>query len=88
MGIVYGRIPVYALSDRDVVVLGNYMLTHYGSVDTAITEQQVAEERRGGPSSLPPALARGGHGSHRGRRVLGHCLSHRPATKEFQQIMT
>jgi mono/diheme cytochrome c family protein len=49
-----------ALSDRDIVVLGNYVLTHYGSADTTITEQQVAEERRGGPSSPLLALARGG----------------------------
>jgi mono/diheme cytochrome c family protein len=48
------------LSDRDIVVLGNYVLAHYGSADTAITEQQVAEERRGGPSSPLLALARGG----------------------------
>jgi hypothetical protein len=41
-------------------VLGNYVLTHYGSVDTTITEQQVAEERRGGPSSPLLALVRGG----------------------------
>jgi hypothetical protein len=49
-----------ALSDRDIVVLGNYVLTHYGSADTTITEQQVAEARRGGPSSPLLALARGG----------------------------
>jgi fructose 5-dehydrogenase cytochrome subunit len=48
------------LRDRDIVVLGNYVLTHYGSADTAITEQQVAEARRGGPSSPLLALARGG----------------------------
>jgi mono/diheme cytochrome c family protein len=48
------------LSDRDIVALGNYVLTHYGSVDTTITEQQVAEVRRGGPSSPLLALARAG----------------------------
>jgi mono/diheme cytochrome c family protein len=48
------------LSDRDVVVLGNYVLAHYGSGDTTITEPQVAEERRGGPSSPLLALARAG----------------------------
>jgi fructose 5-dehydrogenase cytochrome subunit len=48
-----------ALSDRDIVVLGNYVLTHYGLGDTTITEQQVAEARRGGPSSPLLALARG-----------------------------
>jgi mono/diheme cytochrome c family protein len=49
-----------ALSDRDIVALGNYVLTHYGSADTTITEQQIAETRRGGPSSPLLALARGG----------------------------
>jgi mono/diheme cytochrome c family protein len=49
-----------ALSDRNIVALGNYVLTHYGSADTTITEQQVAETRRGGPSSPLLALARGG----------------------------
>jgi mono/diheme cytochrome c family protein len=48
------------LSDRDIVTLGNYVLTRYGSADTTITEQQVVEERRGGPSSPLLALARGG----------------------------
>jgi mono/diheme cytochrome c family protein len=46
------------LSDRDIVVLGNYVLTHYGSAGTTITEPEVAEERRGGPSSPLLALAR------------------------------
>ena len=48
------------LSDRNIAVLGNYVLTHYGSGDTTITEQQVAEARRGGPASPLVALARGG----------------------------
>ena len=48
------------LSNRDIVVLGNYVLAHYGSADTTITEQQVAEARLGGPSSPLLALARGG----------------------------
>ena len=48
------------LSDRNIVSLGNYVLTRYGAVDTTITEQQVAEARRGGPSSPLLALARGG----------------------------
>ncbi|HTV29606.1 MAG TPA: cytochrome c [Xanthobacteraceae bacterium] len=39
------------LSDRDISVLGNYVLIHYGRPGTAITERQVAEARRGGPSS-------------------------------------
>ena len=49
-----------ALSDRNIVALGNYVLAHYGSTDTTITEQQVAEERRGGPSSALLGLARAG----------------------------
>jgi mono/diheme cytochrome c family protein len=49
-----------ALSDRNIVALGNYVLTRYGAADTTITEQQVAEARRGGPSSLLLAFARGG----------------------------
>jgi mono/diheme cytochrome c family protein len=48
------------LSDRNIAVLGTYVLTHYGAGDTTITEQQVAEVRRGGPSSLLLPLARWG----------------------------
>ena len=48
------------LSDHDIAVLGNYVLTRYRSADTSITEPQVAEERRGGPSSPLIALARDG----------------------------
>ena len=48
------------LSDRDITVLGNYVLTHYGSAGTIITEKQVAEARQGGPGSLLPVLVRGG----------------------------
>jgi fructose 5-dehydrogenase cytochrome subunit len=48
------------LSDRDIAVLGAYLLTQYGAGDTSITEQQVSEARRGGPSSLLLPLARGG----------------------------
>jgi len=47
------------LSDRDIAVLGTYVLTHYGPGDTSITEQQVNEVRRGGPSSPLLPLARG-----------------------------
>ena len=47
------------LSDRNIVALGNYVLTRYGAADTTITEQQVAEERGGGPSSPLLALIRG-----------------------------
>ena len=54
------RTDANALRDRDITALGNYVLTHYGSANTTITEQQVAEVRRGGPSSPLLALARGG----------------------------
>ena len=48
------------LSDRDIAKLGTYVLAHYGPGDTIITEQQVSEVRRGGPSSPLLPLARGG----------------------------
>lgn len=48
------------LNDRNIAAIGNYVLTHYGSIDTPITEQQIAEVRQGGPSSPLLALARGG----------------------------
>ena len=48
------------LSDRDIAVLGTYVLTHYGAGDITISEQQVSEVRRGGPSSLLLPLARWG----------------------------
>jgi mono/diheme cytochrome c family protein len=48
------------LSNRDITVLGNYVLAHYGQAGTTITEQQVAEVRAGGPSSPLLALARVG----------------------------
>jgi mono/diheme cytochrome c family protein len=48
------------LGDRDIAALGNYVLAHYGSGSTTITESQVADVRRGGPSSPLLALARAG----------------------------
>jgi mono/diheme cytochrome c family protein len=48
------------LSDRDIVVLGNYVLAQFGPGNTTITEQQVAEIRRGGPSSPLLGFARWG----------------------------
>jgi fructose 5-dehydrogenase cytochrome subunit len=48
------------LGDRDIAVLASYVLTHYGPGDTAVTEQEVSEVRRGGPSSDLLVLARGG----------------------------
>ena len=51
------------LSNRDIAVLGNYVLTRYGSANTTITEAEVAEVRRGGPISPLLMLARGGMAS-------------------------
>jgi mono/diheme cytochrome c family protein len=48
------------LNDRDIAVLASYVLTHYGPGDAAVTEQEVSEVRRGGPSSSLLVLARGG----------------------------
>ena len=48
------------LSDRNIAKLGNYVLTRYGSATTTITDAEVAEVRRGGPSSPLLMLARGG----------------------------
>lgn len=63
-----------ALSDRNIASLGNYVLTHYGSANTTITEQQVAEVRRGGPSSPLLALTRGGMAVAAGIVFLGAAL--------------
>jgi len=46
------------LSDRDIAVLGTYVLTHYGPGDTSITDRDVSETRRGGPSSPLLTFAR------------------------------
>ncbi|MEH2491511.1 c-type cytochrome [Bradyrhizobium sp. AZCC 2230] len=59
------------LSNRDIAVLGTYVLTHYGAGDTTITEQQVSEARRGGPSSPLLPLARGGLAAGAVLLVLG-----------------
>jgi mono/diheme cytochrome c family protein len=48
------------LSNRDVMLLGNYVLKQYGRAHATITEEDVAEVRRGGPSSNLVAVARGG----------------------------
>ncbi|MEX3950767.1 cytochrome c [Paraburkholderia sp. EG287B] len=49
------------LSNREVALLGSYVLQQYGGHSNApITEQDVAQARRGGPSSNLIALARGG----------------------------
>jgi len=48
------------LSDRDIAVLGTYVLAHYGLGDASITERDVSETRRGGPSSPLLTLVRWG----------------------------
>jgi mono/diheme cytochrome c family protein len=59
-GFAGGPNDLAALSDHDIVLLGNYLLEHYGRPGTIVRSQQVAEVRRGGPSSSLVALARAG----------------------------
>jgi fructose 5-dehydrogenase cytochrome subunit len=47
------------LSNRDIVLLGNYVLAQYGRSDVVLTEQEVAVVRRGGPSSILVEVAQG-----------------------------
>jgi fructose 5-dehydrogenase cytochrome subunit len=49
-----------ALTDREIVLLGNYLLERYGRPGLVVTAGQVAEVRRGGPSSSLITLARTG----------------------------
>lgn len=49
-----------ALSDLQIARLGNFLLDHFGGQHVVITEQQVAQVRRGGPSSSILLLARAG----------------------------
>jgi fructose 5-dehydrogenase cytochrome subunit len=49
-----------ALSDREIALLGNYLLEHYGRPGVIVTAEQVAEVRRGGPSSSLITWARAG----------------------------
>ena len=62
------------LSDRDIAVLGTYVLTHYGPGDTSITEREVSETRRGGPSSPLLTLARWGLAAAAFMIILGIVL--------------
>ncbi|WP_226383168.1 c-type cytochrome [Burkholderia savannae] len=48
------------LSDSEIALLGNYVLQRYGRADAHITEQDVAQVRRGGGSSNLVALTRVG----------------------------
>ena len=59
-GFAGGPDDLAALSDHEIVLLGNYLLEHYGRPDVVVTAQQVAAVRRGGPSSSLVVLARAG----------------------------
>ena len=49
---------VDALTDAQIAAVGNYVLASYGNGQATITAEQVAEGRRGGPSSPLVLLAR------------------------------
>jgi fructose 5-dehydrogenase cytochrome subunit len=57
-GFAGGPHDLAPLTDQEIVLLGNYLLQHYGRPGIAVTAQQVAEVRRGGPSSSLVTLAR------------------------------
>lgn len=59
-GFAGGANDLAALTDHEIVLLGNYLLQHYGRPDVFITTEQVAEVRRGGPSSSLITIARMG----------------------------
>jgi hypothetical protein len=63
------------LSDRNIMVLGNYVMTQYGAGAATITQQKVAEARRGGPSSPLLILARGGMAAAAAVVLLGVVLA-------------
>jgi len=57
-GFAGGANDLAALADREIVLLGNYLLQRYGQPGVLITTEQVAEVRRGGPSSSLVTIAR------------------------------
>src|SRR6202041_1326209 len=59
-GFAGGPNDLAALSDREIVLLGNYLLERYGRPGVVVTAAQVAEVRRGGPSSSLITWARAG----------------------------
>jgi mono/diheme cytochrome c family protein len=59
-GFAGGPNDLAALTDQEIVLLGNYLLERYGRTGILVTAQQVAEVRRGGPSSSLVAMARTG----------------------------
>jgi mono/diheme cytochrome c family protein len=46
-----GADGVAALTDEEIVLLGNYLLEHFGRPGIALRADEVAQVRRGGPSS-------------------------------------
>ena len=69
-GFAGGPHDLAALSDQEVVLLGNYLLERYGHPGISVTAKQVAEVRRGGPSSSLVTLARLGVASAVGAAAL------------------
>jgi mono/diheme cytochrome c family protein len=59
-GFAGGPNDLAALSDDQIALLGNYLFEHFGRSGIVVTPQQVAEVRRGGPSSSLVVLARAG----------------------------
>ena len=59
-GFADGPNDLAALSDDEIALLGNYLFEHFGRSGIVVTPQQVAEVRRGGPSSSLVTLARAG----------------------------
>jgi mono/diheme cytochrome c family protein len=59
-GFAGGPHDLAALSDQEIVLLGNYLLERYGRPGIVVTAEQVAEVRRGGPLSSLVPLARVG----------------------------
>lgn len=51
------------LDDQQVATLSNWILHHYGNVDVTVSPKQVAEIRRGGPSSPLVLMAQIGVGA-------------------------
>jgi fructose 5-dehydrogenase cytochrome subunit len=59
-GFAGGPNDLAELTDREIVLLANYLFERYGPPGVVITAEQVAEVRRGGPSSSLVTLARVG----------------------------
>jgi mono/diheme cytochrome c family protein len=57
-GFAGGPDDLAALSDRQITLLANYLLERYGRPGILVTAEQVAEVRRGGPTSSLITLAR------------------------------